>query len=106
MRRKNRRDAIAGFRADKEDALCYVGTNALFSLRDGAEKYVKVHRGRKDNDAVCLRQQRRTKAHNGICVPLSYAVKPRSADFSRETIRRPAYTEFLVRMASFGILYD
>lgn len=106
MRRKNRRDAIAGFHADREDALCYAGTDALFSLRSGTEKFTMKHKERNCSDYDRIRQKKRVKAHNGVCVPLAYTTKPKSSDFARDTIRRPAYAEFLVKMASFGILYD
>lgn len=106
-RRNNKRDAVVSFRADMDEAREYVSSDALFSLRKGTRYCVKdpYKKENKEYDAI-IRQDKRTRSHNGICTPLSYATKPKTSDFSHDTIRKPAFEDYLAEMALMGIVFE
>ena len=105
-RRNNKRDAVVSFRADMDEAREYVSSDVLFSLRGGTQYCIKdpYKKENKEYDAI-IRQDKRTRAHNGVSVPLSYATKPKTK-FSHETIRKPAFEDYLAEMASMGIVFE
>ena len=105
-RRNNKRDAVVSFRADMEEAREYVSSDALFSLRKGTLYCVKdpYKKENKEYDAI-IRQDKRARSHNGICTPLSYATKPKTSDFSHDTIRKPAFQPPTPLGAGLSALY-
>lgn len=104
MSRKNWKDTVARFDADCEEALDYVDTNELFRLRKGA-------RGATERVIVpCYLEssklRRRKSAHNGANVQIHFVTKPKASDYTRETIRRPTYLDYLAEMAAEGIIFN
>lgn len=77
------------FNADIEEALDYIPSNICFKNRSGARIgkqfcYVAMNKAYDE----CLRNDRRTRSHNGHHVPLKYVSKPKEREIVRDTIRR------------------
>lgn len=105
MSKKNRKDVDARFKADRSDVLEYAGPDALCAMHSKAHKFSNTKKHITHNQII-LRAAKRKSSHNGKDVSLHFESKPKRHDNSRETIRRPAYLDYLAEKEAEGIIFN
>lgn len=109
MGRKNWKNVDARFAEDRKDVLEHAGPDVSFTLRNGLRDIDSTsQRGEEKamQRRIIRRSKKRKAAHNGEDVPLHFEIKPKIHKHDRETIRRPAYLDFLAEKEAEGIIYN
>lgn len=81
------------FNVDAEDAKEYISSDVCFKLRSGKPHTQYIYYSDTEQDywdrcEAASRENRRTRAHNGIAVPAKYQVKPKCNNINRDSIRK------------------
>lgn len=109
MSRKNWKNVDARFAEDRKDVLEYAGPDVSFALRSGLRDIDSMSQRDEERAMqrrIIRRAKKRKASHHGEDVPLRFETKPRAHRHGRETIRRPAYLDFLAEKEAEGIIYN